>query len=146
MITLRFTIPGEPRGKGRPRFGRTAHGHVRTYTDDKTASYENLVRYAAAKALGQIRPTDRPVEMTVMVRLAPPASASKRQRAEMLSGERSPTKKPDLDNVVKAVMDGCNGVAFADDKQIVSLVASKVYAETAGVDVTVTTRTEAVAA
>ena len=42
-MMIKFTIPGEPRGKGRPRFSNRG-GYVRTYTDEKTASYENLVK------------------------------------------------------------------------------------------------------
>jgi Holliday junction resolvase RusA-like endonuclease len=36
---------------------------------------------------------------------------------------------------VKAVLDGCNKVAFRDDALVVRLVAEKAYAETPGVDV-----------
>ena len=56
----------------------------------------------------------------------------------MLSGEQRPMKKPDLDNVVKAVLDGCNAVAFRDDALVVELTARKLYAEAAGVDVVIT--------
>jgi Holliday junction resolvase RusA-like endonuclease len=57
----------------------------------------------------------------------------------MLAGAEFPTKKPDLDNVVKAVMDGCNAVAFRDDVLVVRQTASKVYATVPGVDVVITT-------
>jgi Holliday junction resolvase RusA-like endonuclease len=33
--------------------------------------------------------------------------------------------KPDLDNIVKAIMDALNGYAFEDDKQVVSITARK---------------------
>jgi Holliday junction resolvase RusA-like endonuclease len=38
-------------------------------------------------------------------------------------------KTPDLDNLVKAVVDGLNGIAFHDDRQIVQLVARKSIAK-----------------
>ena len=39
-MKVKFTILGEPAGKGRPRFTREG----RTYTPEKTVSYENLVK------------------------------------------------------------------------------------------------------
>jgi len=134
---LTFTIPGEPRGKGRPRASRF-NGGVRLYTDAKTASYEGLIAYAAQQALRGREPLDGPLVITVLVRLAPPASTSRRNREAMLAGELSPTKKPDLDNIVKAVLDGCNGVAFRDDALVCWINAGKVYAPAAGVDVVIT--------
>lgn len=40
-----------------------------------------------------------------------------------------PTKKPDLDNVIKIILDGLNGLAYGDDKQVVELKALKCYAK-----------------
>jgi Holliday junction resolvase RusA-like endonuclease len=142
MTTLAFTIPGEPRGKGRPR-ATSRGGFTRLYTDKKTASYENLVALAAREALAGREPLDEPVGISIRVRLCPAASLSNRKREAMLSGAEHPTKKPDLDNVVKAVMDGCNAVAFRDDALVVRQTASKVYARVPGVDVVITTIKEA---
>ena len=48
------------------------------------------------------------------------------------------TKKPDLDNLVKALGDGMNGVVFADDSQIAQNgICRKVYGDTPGVTVTI---------
>jgi Holliday junction resolvase RusA-like endonuclease len=134
MDRLAFTIPGEPRGKGRPRIVKIG-GFSRMAADKKTANYEGVVAMAAEKALAGAKPFDCPLEVHLRVRLVPAASASKKARAAMLAGELPPTKKPDLDNVVKAVLDGCNAVAFRDDVLVVAQTAAKVYAETAGVDV-----------
>lgn len=134
MSGLAFTIPGDPRGKGRPR-ATTIGGHARMFTDSKTASYENLVKLAASRALGDRAPLDVPLTVVVTVRMTPAASSSAKKRAAMLAGEMAPTKLPDLDNVVKAVLDGCNKVAFRDDALVVSLIARKQYAATPGVDV-----------
>lgn len=145
MAALAFTIPGAPRGKGRPRASRFAGG-VRLYTDAKTANYEGLIAYAAQQALGGREPLAGALVVSVLVRIAPTQSASKRARAEMLAGAQHPTKKPDLDNIVKAVLDGCNGVAFRDDALVCWINAGKIYAATAGVDVTITEDPIAVAA
>ena len=136
MSGLAFTIPGDPRGKGRPR-ATTIGGHARMFTDAKTASYENLVKLAASHALGERDPFDEPLTITVMVRMVPAASHSAKKRAAMLAGEVMPTKLPDIDNVVKAVLDGCNKVAFRDDALIVRLVSEKNYSATPGVDVSI---------
>lgn len=136
MSGLAFTIPGEPRGKGRPR-ATSIGGHARMFTDAKTASYENLVKLAASRALGDRDPLDEALRVRVSVRMVPAASHSAKKRAAMLSGEIMPTKLPDIDNVVKAVLDGCNKVAFRDDALIVSLIASKSYSATPGVDVVI---------
>lgn len=136
MTALSFVVPGEPRGKGRPRIGRIA-GHARMIPDSKTVAYESLVAHLAHQALAGRPPFDGAVDVAVLVHLTPPASTSKGRRAAMLSGAELPAKRPDLDNVVKAVLDGLNTVAFRDDAQVVSLKAQKGYAETPGVLVTV---------
>lgn len=133
---LLFTVPGDARGKGRPR-ATTFAGRARMYTDDKTASYENLVKLAASLAMRGRLPFAVPVSMQVLVRIAPPKSASKKARAAMLAGLIHPAKKPDLTNIIKAIEDGANTVAYTDDALIVRLTSSKVYADEPGVDVRV---------
>lgn len=130
---MRFVIPGRAQGKGRPRFARVGQ-HVRTYTDDKTARYENLVALAAREA-GCV-PLDGPVALRISVEAVPPESWSKKRRAAALEGAERP-RKPDLDNCAKAIMDGLNGVAYRDDVQVGVLVVTKRYAATDCVIVTV---------
>lgn len=47
----------------------------------------------------------------------------------MLNGELMPAKKPDIDNIAKAVLDALNSVAYRDDTQIVELQIRKQYSE-----------------
>ena len=47
----------------------------------------------------------------------------------MLAGDFSPTKKPDIDNIVKIVLDALNKMAFKDDNQITKLEVEKFYSE-----------------
>ena len=45
----------------------------------------------------------------------------------MLSNQINPTKKPDIDNIVKIILDAMNGIAFKDDTQITKLNVEKTY-------------------
>jgi Holliday junction resolvase RusA-like endonuclease len=136
MSALSFTVPGPPRGKGRPR--ATIRGaHAAVYTDAKTASYENLVALAGMAALGALPPFDCPLVVQLLIRVTPAKSATRKALAAMLGGDQPPAKRPDIDNVAKAVTDGLNARVYVDDAQIVRLVVEKVYAATSGVDVTI---------
>ena len=47
----------------------------------------------------------------------------------MLKGKMLPTKKPDIDNIMKAVLDALNGVAYYDDSQVCKVNFMKMYSE-----------------
>ena len=129
---LRFTIPGEARGKGRPRFGQG-----RTYTDPKTATYEALIGWSARQAMRGRPPISEAVSVALVIMVVPPASASKARRARLLAGLEAIRGPFDIDNIAKAVLDGMNAIAYADDRQVVRLSARYAAAESAGVEVTV---------
>lgn len=128
-MSCRFVIPGPPQGKARARTVRNPHtGKVKSYTPDKTAQYEELVRLCYRRACGAAEtPTGLPVRVEILARFPVPCSASKTQRRQMQAGILRPTKKPDADNIAKIVCDALNGVAYQDDKQICSLAVLKRY-------------------
>lgn len=132
MLQVDFTVPGQPRGKGRPRFARRGN-FVTTYTDAKTSSYEDQIRFYALRAMGGNKPLTTALEAFIHVRLPMPQSYSKKRTEACLSGLERPCKKPDLDNIIKAMMDGMNEVIYDDDVQIVSITATKLYAAKAEV-------------
>lgn len=119
-----ITIPGKPRGKGRPRFSRATG---RTYTDDATAVYENLVKTIWMTVVGERLIGE--LSVSIAAHYAIPTSKPKKMQVAMRDGLVRPTTKPDIDNVIKAVLDGLNGVAYADDAQVVELSASKCYSD-----------------
>ena len=126
-MTVAFFVPGEPVAKGRAR-AFVRHGHVAHYTPEKTARFENLVKLAAQQAMNG-EPISGPVALYCTFVLPVPASYSNTRRAACLNGSEWPTKKPDTDNLVKAIKDGCNGVVWKDDCQVVQLFATKVYGQ-----------------
>ena len=125
---VNFTIPGEPRGKARPRWG-----NGRTYTPRKTVEYEKRVKACYMASGGKWMEGAVRAEITACYSI--PKSAGKRARADMLSGKLRPAKKPDLDNVAKIVLDSLNGLAYQDDAAVVELVVEKFYSETPRVEV-----------
>ena len=131
-----FVVPGEAVGKGRPRVS-TIGGHTRMFTPQKTANYETLIAMAAQQAMAGRELIGGPVlvEMKILVSVA--ASWSKKKTAEALAGDVMPTKKPDADNVLKAICDGINGIVFKDDVQVVNVSLSKRFSETPSVSVRV---------
>ena len=70
-------------------------------------------------------PMPGPVRLIIMATFAPAASWSKKKAAALL--HRPHTQKPDLDNIAKAVSDGLNRIAFADDSAIADLQCRKVW-------------------
>ena len=134
MIQIDFTVPGQPRGKGRPRFARRGN-FVTTYTDAATTTYEDQIRFYALRAMGGYKPLTTALEAFIHVRLPVPQSYSKKRTEACLSGLERPSKKPDWDNVAKSICDGMESIIFVCDSQIVECHVRKVYAEVAGVDV-----------
>ena len=121
-----FEVPGEPRGKGRPRFTKTGH----PYTDSETRAYENKIVAYYRKQLGAFRwPDSAFVSVQVTACYPIPKSATKAATAAMREGTMLPLRKPDIDNVMKIVLDALNGVAYKDDSRVVRVEAQKVYSD-----------------
>jgi Holliday junction resolvase RusA-like endonuclease len=136
MIQVQYSVPGEPRGKGRPKFARRGN-FVKTYTDAKTASYEDQIRFYALKAMGDSKVIEGAVRVFVSIRMAVPKSYSQKRREACLNGLDKPLKKPDWDNVAKSICDAMNGIIYVDDTQIVEAHITKQYAQQAEVVVLV---------
>lgn len=128
-MNISFIIPGQPVAKGRARFARRG-AHVVTYTPEKTVNYENLVKMAATAVMNGREPTASPVALSVSLGMQIPASWSKKRRELAAAGTIAATKKPDADNVLKCVKDGCNGIVWRDDAQVVRIHLDKRYSLT----------------
>lgn len=124
MSEITFEVPGEPRGKGRPRHTREGH----TYTDRATRLYENEIALCYNRAVPRFPPLyDAFVSVEVVAYLPIPKSVTKAQRAGMEAGTILPSRKPDVDNILKAVLDALNGVAYKDDARVYRTSCEKYY-------------------
>jgi Holliday junction resolvase RusA-like endonuclease len=116
-----FTVPGLPRGQGRPRFARIGN-HVRAY--DPAESREWKARVALAAQAAGVRMIEGPVAIGIVVYLARPKRLMRKRDPE---GPILATCKPDWDNLGKGVSDALNGIAYADDAQIAWASVAKAY-------------------
>lgn len=98
-----FAVEGEPVAKERPRLGK----HGNTYTPSKTTNAETKIGWAfKQKARGWQADNTTAIALHITF---------------IWSGVDK-----DIDNMVKTVMDGLNGVAYKDDKQVIRLQVSKI--------------------
>lgn len=148
---IKFTYYGEAVGKGRPRVTvkkskRRDNGQIyaHAYTPKKTKEFEEAIRFefmASTCERMPVYPKGTPLKAKIIVGCVIPKSYSKKKQALCRDRILVPDKKPDIDNICKAVLDalqggrGESGYAFDDDSQIVSLYAEKVYAEEPFVEV-----------
>lgn len=121
-----FEIPGKITGKGRPRVNTQT---AIAYTPAKTKEYEELVKQYFILKYRRINPLEGRIKIEMKAYFGIPKNTSKKQKEEMLNNHISPTKKPDIDNIVKIILDSLNKLAFKDDNQITKLEVEKLYAE-----------------
>lgn len=125
LSTLRFVVEGVPVPKARPRVTKTG----RTYTPEKSAAYERLVRHIALSSMQKsgLSLAETSVFVEVVAYMPIPASWPRKKRIGALLGGIRPIVRPDLDNIVKSVLDACNGVVYGDDSQVCTMVLQKRY-------------------
>ena len=137
---IKFTYHGEAVGKGRPRYTKRGD-YVHTYTPKKTKDFEDAIRFEFMASNCDPMPVyDKDIALvaTIKVGVEIPRSYSKKKQALCREGFVAVTKRPDLDNICKSVLDSINGgYAYADDSQVVKLIAEKVYADKPFVEVTI---------
>lgn len=124
---LKLVIDGVPVPKGRPRFTKAGVA----YTPAKTRDYEKqaaIIADIGMRANG-LKMFECPVTVMATAYLQIPKSMTKKDRAAAVAGVLLPAKKPDIDNIAKAALDGLNGIVWRDDSLIVGLSIKKRYSE-----------------
>ena len=91
--------------------------HPVVYTPTKTREWEHLIKLVAQGKVKTLM--TGPLEIDVSFFLPRPKSLPKKIAYH--------TKRPDLDNLLKSVLDALNGVVFKDDSQVVAIQAYKYY-------------------
>lgn len=130
MARIEVTINENPYGKKRARlarFGKYAHA----YDPAENKAYaKRVVRTLRQKYESNTKFKDGvPLMMVVVADFPIPEYLPKKTQQEMREKKVYPTKRPDIDNISKAVMDALNKNAYYDDQQVVGLLVVKKYEE-----------------
>lgn len=104
----------DPVPKGRPRLSRGGHA----FTPLKTRESERIIQLMAQKQHGALPIADGPIQIDVEFVMPKP----KRPKNKSYHVTR-----PDLDNLLKLVLDALNGILWNDDAQIFGITAKKRY-------------------
>lgn len=145
---IKFTVPGEPQGKARARTFRNQYtGNSQTITPEKTVLYENWIKSCYLQQCGNKKLTgelsmkifayygiaNKPKKPDWLTRDIKPKELKECMKQQLIH----PTKKPDIDNVIKVVADSLNGIAYKDDTLIVEIYAIKHYSDDPRIEVTI---------
>jgi crossover junction endodeoxyribonuclease RusA len=122
---IQFFVEGTPVPQGSMKHignGRMIHSRA-----TELATWRALIALAAKQA--GCTPIDSPIIISMRFQL---------KRSKTVKRDH-PTVPPDLDKLVRGVLDGLTNTAYADDSQVIDIKASKVYSETLGVDIEIST-------
>ncbi len=107
-----------PVAKARPRFRyNRSRKNFTCYTPQKTKIYEEVLKYYAMQLRIPKELKDKPVSLDIQF-LFP------NKKQTWLGCKIS---KPDIDNLIKSVLDGLNKIVYNDDRQVYKIIASKYY-------------------
>lgn len=121
-----FEVPGTIKGKGRPRVNSYT-GMI--YTPTTTKDYESLIEQYFILKYPKFKTLEGRLAVNIIATFNIPKSTKKADKEKMAENEISPIKKPDIDNIVKIILDAMNKFAFKDDTQITKLNVEKLYGE-----------------
>lgn len=142
MITVvQFFAPGEPKGQPRPR-AVSINGTIRMYTPSIVKGWRTSIKVAAINA-GVIpqKPIAGPISVNLGFVFERPKShfRSGKYSHELKPGAiQAHIKKPDVDNLSKAVLDVLTELKFwQDDSQVTSLLSSKNFGDNKGCQISI---------
>lgn len=127
-MRLRATIFMEPVGKARARTVRKGESVV-TYTPDKTAHAENIIR-AQIMQMGVKFEKGMPLRLAAIFYRSRPKSAPKRIKL--------PVTKPDWDNYAKCLCDALEKFVYENDSQITRAYIKKRYGSPPRIELLIT--------
>jgi crossover junction endodeoxyribonuclease RusA len=123
IVTIAFSVEGKPIQQGSMRAFNNRIVHNKS---KELMEWRSLVGQAAHVA--GCTPISGPITISMEFRYLRPRSVTREH----------PTVPPDLDKQVRSILDALTGIAYLDDSQVIEIHATKRYAPSPGVDITVT--------
>ena len=119
-----FFVPGKPVQQGSMRIYNNRIVHT---SANELKAWRELVGWKAKEARVEFVPEHQPVKIELTFVFARPKSVKREY----------PTVFPDLDKLIRSILDGLTGIAYLDDAQVVAIHTEKIYGETPGVKISV---------
>lgn len=137
-----LTIDCEPKALSRTRASNGRHYYTQKKQDEMNelswAIIEGMniagVKHLATYEWATTKPK-KAIIVELVFYISLPKSLSKKKRSEMIG--KPHLQKPDLDNLIKNVLDRCNGVLWSDDDCVCEIKAKKVWAEKGKIEMTI---------
>ena len=123
-MIFEFRVDGKIRGKDRPRFNRY-NGKV--YTTKQSRDFETLIKDSYLSVDGIYFGDDTYLRLEADLYFSIPKSYTKKRRSLCMENVERPKKKPDNDNILKAIADSLNEIAYKDDIQLLETEVKKYY-------------------
>ena len=118
MITFRVNGIPIPQGSMKVINGRVLHSQ-----GSALAGWRSLIGWEARAAGAS--PHSLPTKITITFTMPRPKTVKR----------ALPSVAPDLDKLIRAVLDGLTGVAYEDDGQVVQIHAQKLYGASVGAEI-----------
>jgi crossover junction endodeoxyribonuclease RusA len=131
---LRFTVDARPVPQGSMTASynrRTGTAHVHHVQGGALAMWRASVRMAAKDAGAEL--ISAPVSVSIVFGMVRPKVQTYHQFAKRIVRPKfehtRPAVAPDLDKLIRGVLDALTGICYNDDSQVVDILASKIYAD-----------------
>ena len=125
--TYSFIVYGEAIPKGSTRAFVVNGKAITTNANKRTKDWQTLVSMAAQEKKPD-KPIGGAVDILLNFYLPRPKSVSEKKRP-------LPIVKPDLDKLLRCLLDALTGIYFLDDAQVCDIKTSKRYGETPRVEI-----------
>lgn len=127
---IAFEVPGAPVGQPRQRHRVVTSGgrsFATNYTprNDPVQGYKAAVQLAARNAMNGGPLFEGPVELAATFVLPRPKALCWKRRP---TPRQPAARKPDADNLLKALLDALRGVVYGDDAQVYAVRLVRLYA------------------
>lgn len=132
-----FRYDGIPKAQGRPRFARMGK-FVKAYDPKDSRQYKDNIAAQIVAQKPVLIDREKPIRLWLSFYLPrPKGHYNSKGEIKLQHLPSFHTKKPDLDNMVKAIKDSLKGILWYDDSQVYFTEATKSYSDKASVHIIV---------